>query len=129
MALALTTVVQMLLGLISLGSSSAFAAFASVGVIGLAAAYALPVIVSMLQGRRAVSTARFRFPAVVGWFVNGLMVLWIAFQIVLFSMPTVLPVTAISMNYASVVFAGFFTLSTIYYMVWARKGKNFLADP
>ena len=128
MALVLTTVVQMLLGLINLGSSSAFTAFASVGVIGLAAAYAIPVAVSMLQGRRAVSTARFRFPPVVGWFINGLMVLWIAFQMILFSMPATLPVTAVSMNYASVVFAGFFALSTIYYLVWARKGVLHVQD-
>ncbi|CAK1357620.1 unnamed protein product [Cercospora beticola] len=122
MALLLTTVVQMLLGLINLGSTSAFTAFASVGVIGLAAAYALPVAVSMLEGRKAVSTARFRFPPVVGWLVNGVMVVWIAFQMILFSMPTTLPVTATSMNYASVVFVGFFVLSTAYYLLWARKG-------
>ena len=55
---------------------------------------------------------------------NGSTLLWIAFQMILFSMPTTLPVTAISMNYASVVFAGFFALSTIYYIVWARKGES-----
>jgi amino acid transporter len=121
-ALVLTTVVQMLLGLINLGSSSAFTAFASVGVIGLAAAYAIPVAVSMAEGRKAVSTARFRLPTFVGWAMNIIMVLWIAFQMVLFSMPATLPVTAVSMNYASVVFVGFFVLSTIYYVIWARKG-------
>lgn len=122
MALLLTTVVQMLLGLINLGSSSAFVAFVSVGVIGLAAAYAIPVAVSMVEGRRAVSSAPFHFPSIIGWGVNALMVIWIAFQMVLFSMPGTLPVTATSMNYASVVFVGFFALSAFYYVFWARKG-------
>lgn len=122
MALLLTTAAQMLLGLINLGSSSAFTAFASVGVIGLAVAYAIPVAVSMLEGRKAVSTANFHFPSLVGWSMNALTVVWITFQLVLFSMPTTLPVTATSMNYASVVFTGFFVLSTIYYLIWARKG-------
>ncbi|SMQ49321.1 unnamed protein product [Zymoseptoria tritici ST99CH_1A5] len=121
MALALTTIVQMLLGLINLGSSSAFVAFVSVGVIGLAAAYAIPVAVSMTQGRQAVSTASFRLPPIIGWSMNVLMVVWILFQMILFSMPATLPVTAVSMNYSSVVFVGFFVLSTIYYVVWARK--------
>ena len=122
-ALALTTVVQMLLGLINLGSSSAFTAFVSTGVMALASAYAVPITLSMLNKRRTVSTARFRWPAPLGWFVNILAVLWIAFQLVLFSMPTALPVTASSMNYASVVLVGFMFLSVVYYITWGRKSK------
>lgn len=61
----------------------------------------------------------------MGWIVNVLGVLWIAFQLVLFSMPTVLPVTAVSMNYASVVLVGFMFLSIVYYVFWARKGMFF----
>jgi hypothetical protein len=38
-------------------------------------------------------------------------------------MPTALPVTAISMNYASVVWAGFMAISAVWYFVYARKGK------
>lgn len=93
---------------------------------GLAAGYAIPITVSMLSGRVAVSTARFRLPAPVGWTVNILGVLWVAFQLVLFSMPTALPVTTVSMNYASVVLVGFMFLSTVYYLFWARKGESVL---
>lgn len=120
-ALLLLTGVQMLLGLINLGSSTAFTAFASVGTIALAVAYATPVLVSVLEGRRAVSTARFHWPAAVGWTVNLLAISWVAFQVVLFSMPTSLPVTITSMNWASVVFVGFMTISAIYYALFARK--------
>ena len=45
MALILTTVVQMLLGIIIIGSSAAFLAFVSVGVQALALSYAIPIAV------------------------------------------------------------------------------------
>jgi hypothetical protein len=40
-------------------------------------------------------------------------------------MPTALPVTAVSMNYASVVFVGFMAISAVWYLVYARKCKCF----
>ncbi|KXT02253.1 hypothetical protein AC578_5084 [Pseudocercospora eumusae] len=120
-ALALTTIVQMLLGLINLGSTAAFTAFISVGVIGLAASYGIPILMSVLSAREAVSTAPFRFPSLVGWIVNIISILWIGFQLVLFSMPSAIPVTLTSMNWASVVFVGFMVLSAIYYVLFARR--------
>lgn len=120
-ALALLTIIQMLLGLINFGSTAAFTAFASVGTIALAVAYATPVAASMLQGRRAVATARFGWPKLVGWTVNIVTVLWVGFQVVLFSMPAALPVTLLTMNWASVVFVGFMAISLAYYLLFARK--------
>jgi len=121
-ALALTTVVQMLLGLINLGSSSAFTAFVSVGVIALAVSYAIPISISMFWNRRSeVSKARWNCGPIIGPIVNVVAVAWIVFEVVLFSMPTALPVTAISMNYASVVFVGFLAISAAWYFVYARK--------
>ena len=123
-ALVLTTIVQMLLGLINLGSSSAFTAFVSVGVIALAVSYAIPIGISLLWNRRVeVSQARWNCGPVIGPIVNILAMIWIAFEVILFSMPTALPVTAISMNYASVVFVGFGVISAFWYFAYARKGK------
>lgn len=96
------TVVQMLLGLINLGSTSAFTAFVSVGVQALALSYGIPIAISLLNGRREVAKARWTLGKTVGTIVNVLALLWIGFELVLFSMPTALPVTSISMNYASV---------------------------
>ncbi|KAI1257302.1 hypothetical protein MGN70_000342 [Eutypa lata] len=120
-ALALTTVVQMLLGLINLGSSSAFLAFVSVGVISLAVSYGIPIFISLFHRRREVNGARWTMGSVAGPIVNVIAVAWILFELVLFSMPTALPVTAISMNYAIVVFVGFMVLSAIWYIAYARK--------
>ncbi|KAI5468128.1 amino acid/polyamine transporter I [Mariannaea sp. PMI_226] len=120
-ALGLTTGVQMLLGLINLGSSSAFIAFVSVGVMALAASYGIPIAISMFHRRREVAGARWKMPNAIGWVINIIAVTWIAFEIVLFTMPTALPVTAVSMNYASVVLVGFLAISAVWYVVYARK--------
>ncbi|KAL1999092.1 hypothetical protein VTN02DRAFT_5063 [Thermoascus thermophilus] len=120
-SLVLLTAVQMLLGLINLGSSSAFTAFASVGVIGLAVSYAIPIATSLLHGRREVSKARWNWGPIMGPIMNVVALCWIVFELVLFSMPTALPVTRESMNYASVVFVGFLAISAFWYLVQARK--------
>lgn len=120
-ALFLTTVVQMLLGLINLGSTSAFLAFVSVGVMALAVTYAIPVVISMADWRKEVNEAPWHMPSLVGWVVNVVAVLWIAFEVALFSMPVALPVTEVSVNYAIVVFVGFMVMSGVWYAVYACK--------
>lgn len=124
-ALALVTAVEMLLGLIYLGSSTAFNAFVSVGVIGLAVSYGIPIAISMRAGRRGVRDARWTVGPALGWLVNSVSLAWIAFEVVLFSMPTAIPVTGSTMNYALVVFVAFMALSAVWYAVHTRKGKHF----
>lgn len=123
-SLILLTGIQMLLGLINLGSTSAFTAFVSVGVIALAVAYAMPIFFSLLHGRVEVQKAPWNCGRVIGTAVNCLALMWIGFELVLFSMPMALPVTPVTMNYASVVFMGFLTISAIWYFVYARKCKS-----
>lgn len=120
-SIVLLTIIQMLLGLINLGSSSAFTAFVSVGVIALATAYAIPIALSLWNGRREVMKAQWNCGRIVGPIVNVIALCWISFELVLFSMPAVLPVTKVSMNYASVVFAGFMAIAVAWYAVHARK--------
>lgn len=121
-ALTLTTVIQMLLGLIYLGSSSAFNAFVAVGVIALAVSYGVPIALSMLTARSGVNSAPWNCGKALGWVVNGVAVCWIALELVLFSMPPAIPVTAVTMNYAIVVFVGFMAISAVWYFVHARHG-------
>lgn len=125
-ALLLVTFIEMLLGLINLGSASAFTAFASVGVVALAVSYAIPIGISFFSGRHEVNSARWNCGPVVGRVVNAVALVWISFELVLFSMPTALPVTAETVNYASVVFVGFLALSAIWYGIHARKCKSSL---
>ncbi|KAF3070935.1 putative amino-acid permease C15C4.04c [Daldinia childiae] len=120
-ALVLTTLIEMLLGLINLGSSSAFLAFVSVGVISLAVSYGIPIAISLFHNRKEVNSAKWTLGKYLGLVVNLLAIAWILFEVVLFSMPTVLPVTEVNMNYAIVVFVGFMVLSAIWYGIYARK--------
>jgi hypothetical protein len=96
-----------------------------VGVIALAVSYAIPIAISLLWNRRVeVNQAKWNCGPVIGPIVNVVAIVWIAFEVVLFSMPTALPVTAISMNYASVVLVGFLAISAAWYFIYARRGKS-----
>jgi len=116
----LATLIQVLLGLIFLGSSAAFNAFVGVGVICLGASYAMPVLLSVLGKRREMQDAPFTLGR-WGYFINCFAVLWVIFETILFSMPAVIPVTPVTMNYASVVFIGFAVISGIWYLINGRQ--------
>ncbi|KJA24898.1 hypothetical protein HYPSUDRAFT_453535 [Hypholoma sublateritium FD-334 SS-4] len=120
---ALTLGVQLVLGLIFLGSTAAFNAFVGVAVICLGASYAMPVAASLANGRRDVADAPFSLGR-WGYAVNTFAVLWVIFSIVLFSMPAVIPVTRVSMNYASVVFVGFAVLSAMWYLISGKRNYH-----
>ncbi|KAJ7092385.1 amino acid transporter [Mycena belliarum] len=118
-ALLLSTTIQVLLALIYLGSSAAFNAFVGVAVMALGSSYAMPVAISLASARRDMVESPFplgRF----GPALNGIAVVWAAFEMVLFSMPAVLPVTPQSMNYASVVFVAFALMSAAWYLISGR---------
>jgi len=134
-AILLTTVVQLLLGLIYLGSSTAFNAFVGVAVVCLGASNAMPVVISLCNGRKDIKGARFSLGK-WGFVLNSVAVIWVLFATVLFSMPAVVPVTKTSMSasysllfpcvrfdperysdYASVVFVGFGVISGVWYVI------------
>lgn len=118
-AFMLCITVQALLGLIYLGSSAAFNAFVGVEVMCLGASYAIPITVLLLGGRKGVEDAPYSLGK-WGWAINGITLLWVALEMVLFSMPAVLPVDKSTMNYASVVFVGFAVISAAWYMLNGR---------
>lgn len=89
--------VEALLGLIFLGSSAAFNAFVGVEVMCLGASYAIPVIVLLAGGRKGVAGAPYPLGR-WGWFINVMAILWVALEMVLFSMPAALPVDKSTMS-------------------------------
>jgi amino acid permease (GABA permease) len=119
-ALLLSTLIQALLGLIYLGSSAAFNAFTGVATICLSASYAIPVFIVLLRGRHLIDKAPFHLGK-FGYVINIITVLWILLAIVIFTMPTVIPVTPSSMNYASVLFVFFAGVSVLWYGVSGKK--------
>ncbi|CAF1661341.1 unnamed protein product [Rotaria magnacalcarata] len=119
-ALLFSTLIQGLLGIIYLGSSAAFNAFTGVATICLSASYALPILILLISGRHLVANAHFRLGK-FGYAINIITVLWIPLAIILFTMPTVIPVTPSSMNYASVLFVFFGGVSVLWYVINGRK--------
>lgn len=80
----------------------------------------------LLRGRRAVRHSTFSLGR-FGPFINAATIVWIALAVVLFCMPTAIPVAAPTMNYASVVFSFFALISIVWYIVSGRK--NFSGPP
>lgn len=119
-AVILSAVVDALLGLIYFGSTAAFNSFTGVATICLSTSYGLPILISVVRGRQDVKRSTFSLGA-FGYVINLITLAWIVLAVLLFCMPYILPVTAASMNYASVVFAGFASISVIWYFVYARK--------
>ncbi|OBT75861.1 hypothetical protein VF21_04370 [Pseudogymnoascus sp. 05NY08] len=120
LAIILSTVVNCLLGCIYFGSSAAFNSFTGVATICLSTSYGLPVLISLARGRRDVVNSPFSL-GIFGVAINLVTVVWTGFSLVIFCMPVALPVTTSSMNYASVVFAGFAFISASWYLVHGRK--------
>lgn len=116
----LSTIVDCALGCIYFGSTAAFNSFTGVATICLSTSYCVPVLVSVLGKRKAVKNAPFSLGK-FGAFINWVCIVWIAFACVIFCMPATLPVDASSMNYASLVFAGFAIISGIWYATYAHK--------
>ena len=125
-ALGLSTAVDCLLGCIYFGSSAAFNSFTGVATICLSTSYGVPVLVSLVRRRKAVQNSPYPLGK-FGVVINCICIVWICFAVVIFCMPVSLPVDAGSMNYASVVFAGFAAIAFVWYFAYARK--NFTGPP
>ncbi|KAK0649950.1 amino acid/polyamine transporter I [Cercophora newfieldiana] len=119
-AMMLSMAIQILLGVIYFGSSAAFNAFSGVGVICLTLSYAAPIASSMIERRGQMKGAKFPLGK-FGWFCNIVVIAWSALAVPLFCMPSYLPVTTATVNYAPVVFVGFVAISSGWYFVWGRK--------
>ncbi|KAI9300934.1 APC amino acid permease [Cunninghamella echinulata] len=94
----LSAFIAALLGLPSLGNTTAFSAITSVATISLYISYGIPIFCKLLN-----DTQFKRGPLHLGKFskiIGSIAVLWIIFITILFVLPPVSPVTATSMNYA-----------------------------
>jgi amino acid permease (GABA permease) len=119
-AMMLSMVVQILLGVIYFGSTAAFNAFSGVGVICLTSAYAVPITISLLRGRKQVAHAKFSLGK-FGVFCNIIAIAWSLLALPLFCMPAFVPVTVDSINYAPAVFVAAMVISAVWYAVWGHK--------
>lgn len=118
-----TAAIQAALGLIYLGSATAFNALLSMAVIGMYLSYLLPILYMIGYGRRPDMNKvdrYFRLPNSLGMVVNLVSCAWIVLVIIFSTFPPVIPVTAQTMNYSSVVFTGWLLFGAVYYWLYGR---------
>lgn len=122
--LCVSTIVA-LLGLIYLGSSTAFNAMMSSAVTINNIAYLVPILTNVLLGRRTMHRGQFYMGDITGMVVNIIAVAWLIFAIVFFSFPYYMPVTPQNMNYTCVCVGGFLVIAMLW---WIIAGKRYTAN-
>lgn len=125
---------QMLLGLIYLGSSTAFNAVLSMAILGMYASYLSPILFMLMYGRRSSApiirgfgSRSFNLGSRWGPIVNIVAILWLIVAMIFSTFPTMKPVTPDNMNYCVVVTMGWMLIGGIYY--YLLGGKKRFAGP
>ncbi|KAK1961087.1 amino acid permease [Colletotrichum sublineola] len=120
----LVTVLQMLLGFIYLGNTTAFNAILSMAIIGMYASYILPITYMLACGRKNLSPSDygpFKLGPVLGPVLNIISLIWMTIVIVFSTFPSAMPVTPQNMNYSSVVMMGWLFFGVAYYLSFGKK--------
>ncbi|KAI0063327.1 APC amino acid permease [Artomyces pyxidatus] len=124
-AIWLTTIFSILPGLLDFASPVAANAIFSLTAMALDISYIIPIgLRRIYQNHPEVQFKPGPFymgDGLLGWAVNINCILWTLFVSVIFSLPTILPVTAQTMNYASVITGGVVLLSLIWYFADGRR--------
>jgi amino acid transporter len=121
---------QMLLGLIYLGSSTAFNAVLSMSILGMYASYLSPIVFMLVYGRRSsapilrgLGSGSFNLGPRWGPIINIIAILWLILAMVFSTFPTIKPVTPDNMNYCIVVTMGWMFIGGLYYYLFGGKKR------
>jgi len=94
-------------------------------VVALGVSYGIPVLISVLRGRRMLPPTRaFVLPEWFGWTANLVGVAYVILTTVLFVFPPALPVTGSNMNYCIVAFAIVLFISVFQWFVDGSKNYS-----
>jgi choline transport protein len=117
------TVVEMLLGLIYLGNSTAFNAILSMAILGMYSSYIIPIAYMALHGRSNLSSSQYGPFQMGKWglWVNLIAICFLLVAIVFSTFPSVMPVTAQNMNYSVVVMGGWLAFGVVFFVLFGRK--------
>ena len=101
-----TTIVSILPGLLDLASPAAANAIFSLTAIALDLSYIIPIFLRRVFRNHPEVLFKpgpfYMGDGVLGWACNCACIVWTLFVCVIFSLPTIRPVTAQNMNYAAV---------------------------
>ena len=137
-AVLLVTVCSAAIGLINIGSTTAFNDVVSLVLEGFYASYLVCCgLVLYRRLRRQISQAGpdgkastlyawgpWRLPIWFGIFNNVIAIAYLLVMMTFGFFPAAIPVTAASMNYSVLVLGGVATFSLVYYYAWARRSYN-----
>jgi choline transport protein len=119
-ATVLCGVLTSLLGIIYVGSTTAFNAIVGSFVLLSTISYLGAILPHLLSGRKNVTPGPF-WMGKIGFFINGVSVLYIMASVVIFSFPFVKPVSAQNMNYVCVIVGGLTIFTTVWWLIHGRK--------
>ncbi|VDB94041.1 unnamed protein product [Peniophora sp. CBMAI 1063] len=120
-----TTLLSILPGLLQFASPVAVNAIFALCAMALDISYVIPIFLRrVFEHHPEVNFKPGPFhlgDGLLGWAVNVNCICWTLFVSVIFSLPTVLPVTRATMNYASVITGSVVILSLIWYFLGGRR--------
>ncbi|KAJ5675012.1 uncharacterized protein N7477_004946 [Penicillium maclennaniae] len=114
-------VIISLLGLIYLGSTTAFNSMMSSAVTINNLAYLVPILTNVILFRKTMQKGPFSMNQITGMTVNIISVLWLVFAIIFFSFPFEMPATSSNMNYTCVVIGGFLLIELAWWLIAGKK--------
>lgn len=117
-----------LLGLINIGSTTAFNAILSLAVLGLHMSYLIPtgfMLWCRLHTPEILAYGPWKLGK-MGVVVNIVSILYLSFTCIFMVFPPYQPVSAVNMNYASLIFGGVLIVSLTY---WLWKGRKVYEGP
>lgn len=122
-AVAALTVVEMLLGLIYLGNSTAFNAILSMSILGMYTSYLLPIAYMAIYGRKKLSSGEYGPFRMGKWgtYTNMIAIAWLMLAIVFSTFPSVRPVTPQNMNYSVVVMGGWLAFGVTFFVLFGKR--------
>ncbi|THH06582.1 hypothetical protein EW145_g3989 [Phellinidium pouzarii] len=124
-AIWVTTIFSILPGLLDFASPVAANAIFSLTAMALDISYIIPIFLRRFYRNHPEVDFKpgpfYMGPGLLGWAANVTCISWTIFVSVIFSMPTVLPVTKDNMNYASVITGGVVILSGAWYILGAHR--------
>ncbi|KAI0369290.1 APC amino acid permease [Pilatotrama ljubarskyi] len=119
------TLIGILPGLLELASSIAVNAIFAMTAMALDLSYIIPIFFRRWYRNhpevKFVPGPFYMGDGWVGWFANVNCILWTLFVCVIFALPTVLPVTGATMNYAAPITGGVILLSLVWYAIGGHR--------
>lgn len=119
----LVIAISILMGVLDWASLVAVQAIFSMCAVALDLSYVVPVICRRWYANHdEVNFVPGPF-YMRGWglYVNIIMVLWTAFEVIILSFPTIQPLTALNMNYAAPITVGVMVITGLWYIFFAHR--------